>query len=403
MVYIRYMSYKNLLKLIKKDHTISSLYKNEENHPLKNKKPHVLMSVEEPRFEVTHHTTHEDTINDLRAKGFKVHPLAGKYGGKMENSMMIENPSPTAVKALMQLAKQTGQESIIYSDGNGSHEYHYVNGENEGKHHKGFGTSIPLVAPEDYFSTMEDGTMFSHSIDFDNLHDKDKSMLRQHFRQEKLKKNEGLNRVYIPQNIRKSEHTGKEIKLVHYSPDENLKEISPNFHGKRKIGSEVKRGVPEHKVSFFYREGTKPEDIVTTGAKAKYVAKLNEGHRLYDLGEDSESVLGSVKARADKKEINRGAFTNDDIHEELKNRGYHGFFNSKSSLPDVVAMFHPMDIHEKHRLHPEDFKTASATDRHRMEEHRNTAQEHARQTGHHNPEMLANLAYHFSRNNNEDF
>jgi hypothetical protein len=396
------MSYKNILKLIKKESTVNLLYKSEEDHPLKNKTPHLLFSVENPVFEATHQTTHEDAVNDLRAKGFKVHPLKGKYNGSLENSMMVENPSPTAVKALMQLAKQTGQESVIYSDGNGSHEYHYVNGENEGKHHKGFGTSIPMVAPEDNFSTMEDGTMFSHSLDFGSIHPQDKSMLRQHFRQEKLKKNEYIGRVYIPSNIRKSEHTGKETALVHYSPKEDLTEISPEHHGARKIGLEAKHGAPEHKLAFFYREGAKPEEVVTTGSKAKYVTKLDHGHRLYDLGEDTEGVRPAVKAKADKKEINRGAFTNDDIHEELKNRGYHGFFNSKSSLPDVVAMFHSMPVHEKHELHPEDFKTVSAVDRHRMDGFRDLAHEHARQTGHHNPEMLANLAYHFSRNTNED-
>jgi len=395
------MSYKKILKIIKKNSILNDLYKSED-HPLKNQKPHLIMSVENPLFEVSHETNHEDTVNDLRAKGFKVHPLKGKYRGKTENSMLIENPSPTAAKALMQLAKQTGQESVIYSDGNGGHEYHYTNGENEGKHHKGFGTSIPLEAPEDNFSTMEDGTMFAHSLDFNALHAKDKSMLRRHFKQEKLQKNEYKGRVYIPTNIRKSEHTGKEEFLIHYSPEQNLKEINPEHHGKRKIGLESKQGKPEHPLSFFYREGAKPEEVVTTGAKSKYVTKLDSGHRLYDLGEDTEGVRPTVKKRADQKQINRGTYTNDDIHEELKNRGYHGFFNSKSSLPDAVAMFHPMDIHAEHDLHPEDFKEASSIDKHKMDGLRQSAQTIAQQYGHHNPEMLANLAYHFSRNNNED-
>jgi hypothetical protein len=386
------MIHKKILKLIK-EKQFSSLYKNENDHPLYNKKPHFLFSVENPKFEVSHQTTHEDTINDLRAKGFKVHPLKGKYDGKIENSIMVENPSPAAVKALMGLAKMTGQESVIYSDGNGGHEYHYVNGENEGKHHKGHGTSIPIVAPQDNFSTMEDGTMFAHSLDFKNLYPQDKSMLRQHFRQEKLFKSEIKKRVYIPNNIRKSEHTGQEINLVHYSPEENLQEISPSFHGKRNIGMEAKRGAPEHKLAFFYREGAKPEEVVTTGAKAKYVTKLDHGHRLYDLGEDTEGVRAAAKAKADKRQINRGAVTNDDIHEELKNRGYHGFFNSKSSLPDVIAMFYPMPVYEKHQLHPEDFKQTSAIDRHKMDNLQQSAKQYAQEFGHHDPNFLANLAY----------
>jgi CheY-like chemotaxis protein len=88
------------------------------------------------------------------------------------------------------------------------------------------------------------------------------------------------------------------------------------------------------------------------------------------------------------KQINPGSFTNDDLHQELKNRGYHGFFNSKSSLPDAVAMFHPMPVHEEQELHPNDFKVASAKNHTLYDKALKTAQD----TGHEDPHFLANLS-----------
>lgn len=384
------MVYKKIFKSLQKQKLTADLYKSDESHPIQ--KPHILMSVENPKYEPVMNMDHESFVNHLRSKGYKAHNLKGKYDGKLENSVMVEDVSPHVAKKLMDLARHHGQESVIYSDGKGSHELHYVNGENDGKHYKGFGTSQPLIAPEDNFSTMENGDMFYHSFDFSQVHPNDKSMLRQHFRQSKLRKNEGDKvRVYIPESLKKSEHTGRGVSLVHYSPKKGLKEISPSFHGARKIGLEAKRGAPDHKLAFFYREGATPEDVVTSGSNSKYVVNLTPHHRLYDIGEDTEGVRPTVKARADQKEINRGAVTNDDIHEELKNRGFHGFFNSKSSLPDVVAMFDSHPVHEEHDLHANDFKKVSTKNHHAYDQALESAKQVSKEGGHHSPHFLASL------------
>jgi len=380
-----------LKSLTKVTEDISYFYKSEESHPLKNQKPHLIFSTENPMHSAEYEMPHEDMVHYLKSKDYKVHELKGKYGGKDEKSIMVEDIKPHQAKSIMKYAKYLGQDSAIYSDGKGSHELHYLNGVNANKHHKGFGTSLPLVKPEDNYSEMEDGTVFSHSFDFENLHPSDKSMLRQHFKQEALKKSETNNKkFYIPSSLRKSEHTGKEMNLVHYSPKKGLKEITTDFHGSN-VRTTGERGAPEHKLAFYYREGATPEEVVASGAQSKYVAKLGSGHRLYDLGEDTENVRNIVKTRAEAKQVNPGAFTADDIHRELKDRGYHGFFNSKGALPDAVAMFHTMPVHEEHELHPNDFKKVSARDHHKYDKALSDAKQHAEKTGHHDPKFLANL------------
>jgi hypothetical protein len=54
-------------------------------------------------------------------------------------------------------------------------------------------------------------------------------------------------------------------------------------------------------------------------------------------------------------------------------------------------MFHPMPVHEEHELHPNDFKEVSADNHHKNDKVLNSAQQHAQETGHHNPKFLASL------------
>lgn len=378
------------IKFTKKQTDHNDLYKVEDNHPLRNDKPHFIFSVENPAYPKEHDMSHQDTLNELRTKGFKVHELKSKFNNSSGNSIMVENPSPATVRALLKFAKKSGQESVIYSE-KGSHELHFVNGKNDHKHLKGFGTSVPLTPPEDNHMTMSDGTCFSHSFDPNNLYSKNNSMIGFHSRREQLQKSESTpNRTYIPFALKKSEHTGKEMKLIHYSPKMDLKEISPAFHGKRGIGAEVKYGVPKNKLAFFYREGSQPEDLVTTGCVSKYVVNLDKNHRLYDLGEDGEGVRDHLFQASQSKSINPGVYTNDDLHEELIKRGYNGFFNSKSALPDVVAMFHPMPVQKEHSLHPRDFKRASSINESDYDKSLGDAQDFSS-----NPKFLANLISSF--------
>lgn len=140
----------------------------------------------------------------------------------------------------------------------------------------------------------------------------------------------------------------EDVNLVHYSPEQGLKTIEPKYHGVRGIGAEVRHTSPEHKTSFYYTEGTKPEDIVVSGAKSKYTAKLGD-RRIYDIATDPEGVISAAKEKTNEKSINRGIFTHDDMHHAIKSAGYHGFKNSSlgSQMGNVIAMYHPMAIHQE--------------------------------------------------------
>jgi hypothetical protein len=103
--------------------------------------------------------------------------------------------------------------------------------------------------------------------------------------------------------------------------------------------SEYKRGLPEVGRSYWYREGTQPEDLVTQGAKSKYNATLLPHHTLYDLATDRDGLVKQAF------EENQGAWNSDMILSKVKNAGHHGFYNSSSALPNVVSLFynHPID------------------------------------------------------------
>jgi GNAT superfamily N-acetyltransferase len=148
--------------------------------------------------------------------------------------------------------------------------------------------------------------------------------------------------------IEDMEKSEQDVNLVHYSPEQGLKTIEPRYHGVRGIGAEVRHTSPEHKMSFYYIEGTKPEDLVVSNAKSKYTTKLG-GKRVYDIATDPEGVISAAKEKTNEKSINRGVFTHDDMHHAIKSAGYHGFKNSSlgPQMGNVIAMYHPMAIHQE--------------------------------------------------------
>lgn len=134
------------------------------------------------------------------------------------------------------------------------------------------------------------------------------------------------------------------IALVHYSKTPSLREIRTDKMGTGAPSQEYKRGLPEVKRSYFYREGQVPEDIVKQGAKSKYTVTLQPHHKLYDLGTDSQ---GLVKQALD---LNQGAWNSDIILNHIKNAGYHGYHNSQSALPGVVALFYHTPVQKEEIL-----------------------------------------------------
>jgi hypothetical protein len=136
----------------------------------------------------------------------------------------------------------------------------------------------------------------------------------------------------------------KGTKLEHYSPQENLKEISPSFQGQ---GVDVRaRRSTEHPHSFYYRAGTEPEQLVAGQARSKYSVEIPDEAKLYDLSMDQDGHIKEAIA------ANQGALNMDLVHERLKNNGYHGFYASKHphGLENVVALYHSEPVKSEEKL-----------------------------------------------------
>jgi hypothetical protein len=121
----------------------------------------------------------------------------------------------------------------------------------------------------------------------------------------------------------------KPKRLVHYSRhDGDLAEIDPNYHGTGAAGRESKRGniVPR---SYYYEEGTEPEELVASGAKKIYTV------------EEPANIIDFNSPEAEKLLV-EGAWNDaSDLERRAKELGYAGFKNSHPSnpVPNAVALF----------------------------------------------------------------
>lgn len=407
------MSYKKVLKNIysdikKKEQFLDRLCKNSDKklHAIHDKLPHFIFSAENPMHPAKFTMSHEEALQFLTEKGYNVEPMEGKYG-KEEKSILVHNPPKSTYRHLMEFARNLGQDSAILSDSY-SHEMHYLNGPKVGQHHKGQGTLLHDEAPEDYYSTLSDGTHFTHGFDFDKRH-KDSDFIKDI--PGKMKKSEQLiiNGTY---RLKKAEsgpkhklaRAGAGTKLIHYSPKQGLEELHPDHHGVRKIGSEAKQGAPTHRMTFYYAEGVQPESIVTSGSKSKYIVELGD-KKLYDIAKDPHSLRSKAREKAQNaaqnRQINPGLVRPDEMrdafHQEIKDAGFHGIYNSSldDTMSHAVGMFEPMKPIAEHKLHPNDFKETSAKDHHNLDAHRESAKKYAEENGHNNPDFLHNLSQSF--------
>lgn len=152
-------------------------------------------------------------------------------------------------------------------------------------------------------------------------------------------------------DIKKAE---KPIQLIHYSVKPGLKRIDVNKMGSGAPSQEYKQGLPGVGRAYYYRADSKPEPIVTQGAKAVYDASLDPArHRLYDLGSDPEGLRGPSRERFLAGE---GLDSPEDtLLDDVRGKGYYGFHNSASQQPGTVALFHPHPVKmRKEELKSED-------------------------------------------------
>lgn len=135
------------------------------------------------------------------------------------------------------------------------------------------------------------------------------------------------------------------LSLVHYSPKTNLDIIDPNFMNTSSVSSqECKRGTPDTKRSYYYIDGTDPENLVVSQALRKYKVYTIFAGEVYDIGKDSDNIYDRLYKESMKRNINPGIVNMEDVIFEVKKSGYTGFRNSKSTLPNVVALFYPQKV-----------------------------------------------------------
>lgn len=145
--------------------------------------------------------------------------------------------------------------------------------------------------------------------------------------------------------------------LHHYSRIPGLQQLDPNKQGTGARGHENKHGVPDVRVTYFYREGTETEPDVVNQATTKYVVHTPDEH-LYDIGTDPKGIIGSLREQSQNRQVNPGQVTRDDMLGAVRDAGHHGFFNSKSALPNAVGLFHPTQPHEEIDLKGQGMKKA---------------------------------------------
>lgn len=405
--------YKSTLKnikcsLSKKEFFFTNLYKNsDKKHAIHDKLPHYIFSAEKPLHPRKLEMSHEEALNFLQEKGYNVEEMHGKYGDE-EKSILIHTPPKNSLKHLNNFVSALGQDSVIISDGY-DHEMHYVNGPKSGRHHKGQGTVFHKDVPADFYSTLSDGSHFTHGFDFDKTHKESKFIKDL---ASGMKKSEDFikNNTF---NLRKAEsgpqhklaRAGAGTKLIHYSSKQGLKELDPDFNSTGTKGEDTKQGKPTHPVTWYYAEGVEPESIVTSGAKSKYIADLGD-KKLYDIGKDHHNFWGEAKekaqAEADKYSKSKGwvgqSMANaTDIknmfNQSIKNAGFHGVFNSTldKTMSHVVGMFEAMKPEFEHPIHERDFKETSTKNHHAEDTKMHESKDFASKNGHHNHEFLYNL------------
>ena len=400
--------YKSILKSIKtdiekKEDLILSLYKNvDKKHSIHNQLPHFIFSAENPMHESKLEMTHDEAMDFLKEKGYDFEAMSGKYGNE-EKSILIHNPPKGSLKHLNNFASSLGQDSSIISDGY-NHEMHYLNGPKKGKHHKGESTVFHKDVPADFYSTLEDGTHFTHGFDFDKTH-VDSDFIKD--TAGKLKKSEDFvkNGKFL---LRKAESgpkhklamAGPETKLIHYSPKQGLEEITSEHHGVRKIGSEAKQGAPEHKMSFHYAEGVEPESIVTTNAKSKYVSSLGD-KKIYDIAKDKQGLwdtaMSKLQADSHGKKYNKGTVMPHEkmpaFHQAIKDAGFSGIYNSglEGTMGHAVGMFDSITPDVEHPMHQKDYKKTSSKNHYAEAEAKKDTKNWANENGHDDHNFLHNL------------
>lgn len=122
-------------------------------------------------------------------------------------------------------------------------------------------------------------------------------------------------------------------KLRHFSPKRGLTVLDPKFIGSGQLSWRERQdtGVP---VTFYYIAGTEPETLITGVSQAEYEATLPPEAKIFDLASGEPWVGEAWRANGTG------------LYKAIKERGFFGFLNTSSALPNAVAVFYPLPVHE---------------------------------------------------------
>lgn len=123
-------------------------------------------------------------------------------------------------------------------------------------------------------------------------------------------------------------------RLVHYSTTRGLNRIDPTFIGSGQLSFRERQDV-RIPVSYYYFEGTEPETLLLSTAKARYESELPVGAKLLDLASRPQWVADAYRADG------RGG-----MYRALKEAGFFGFYDSDGALPNATAIFYPLPVTE---------------------------------------------------------
>lgn len=154
----------------------------------------------------------------------------------------------------------------------------------------------------------------------------------------KCSKSEDMNKSeQLKQFMNKVENKKK---LEHYSTNQGLKSIDPQFKGTG-VDARTKGRDSEHPHSFYYTAGATPESHVADNARSKYTVEIPEEASIYDVSSDPQGFAKQIR------EKNHGAFNMDEMHSAIKANGHHGFTASNHPVEEmrgVVGLYHAQDV-----------------------------------------------------------
>jgi hypothetical protein len=262
-------------------------------------------------------TEHEALRDKLREHGYDPVEVQGNYGGVNEKSFMVEHSgSPDDKKAIESMGKEHKQESVLHSS--------RIQGPN------GFGHHNELKMVQTGKSVMGRGAWAGEDITSHYTVLPDGSKIQMGVGNVGLKKS--LEKELVNEPLMKPDHPRK---LVHYSNHPAISVADPE-EARRHAGSGgglERRRQPIKARSYWYFEGTQPEAHIGNRPH-KYTAEMPEGHKLYDIGADPKGIRA--------KHMKEGQKDPDAMEHEIASTGHHGYYDSKSSLPNAVAYFHPV-------------------------------------------------------------